>query len=109
VWVELASLFVAALFSSASLAVVRTVWALHAVGDILAGPLFCNAGRSAGQWYILFLAFVQWGIYVIVFLVVASIAQEGSAGQPNAGASPNGGPAMRSGGSGAGGVPPSVS
>jgi hypothetical protein len=82
-WVELASLFLAGLFSSGSLAVVRAIWALHAVGDILAGPLFRNAGRSAGPWYILFLAIIQWAIYVIAFLAAGSIAQMWRRSPPN--------------------------
>ena len=108
-WLELASLFLAGLFSSGSLAVVRAIWALHAVGDILAGPLFRNAGRSAGPWYILFLAIVQWAIYVIAFLAAGSIAQRWSRSPPNKGAPPNGSPAESHGNSGAGGGPPSVS
>ena len=108
-WVELASLFVAGLFSSGSLAVVRAIWKLHAVGDILAGPLFRNAGRSAGPWYILFLAIVQWAVYVIVFLAAAIIAQRWRRSRPNKSAGPNGGPAEPPGNSGVGGGPHSVS
>lgn len=85
-WVELASVFVAGLFSSGSPAVLRGVWAVHAFGNILARQLFPSTERSALLWYILFLAIVQWTIYVIAFLAIGSIAQRWKRSPPNKGA-----------------------
>ena len=109
-WVELASLFVAGLFSSSeSLGIVKAIWALHGVADLLAWQIFANAGRSAVPWYILFLAIVQWVIYVFAFFAVGGIAQRWMQRPPINCAPPNGGPVRSLGNSGDVDGPPSVS